>query len=140
MQVDYVRAYLPANENATRHNKDISATYTIGLNNCYNLGVSSPVIWNTNYKDEIIYPNPLATETKIEFSLATAEQISITIYNELGQLVKNLVTDNQINEGKFEVIWDGKNNSGDEVANGIYIYKITGEKGTLSTGKIIVKR
>lgn len=140
IQVDYVRAYLPANENATRHNKDVSATYTIGLSNCYTLSNNSPVIWNANYADEIVYPNPLKIESRIEFTLNTSENISIIVYNELGQLVKNLVSDAYVNEGKFQVIWDGKDNSGSEVSNGIYIYKIVGEKGTTATGKIVVKK
>ena len=140
IQVDYVRAYLPANENATRHNKDVSATYTIGLTNCYTLSANSPVIWNADYADEIVYPNPLTTASKIEFSLNTAEHISIIIYNELGKLVNILVSDTYVNEGKFQVIWDGKDNSGADVSNGIYIYKIIGENGAVSTGKIVVKK
>jgi predicted phosphodiesterase len=140
IQVDYVRAYLPANENSTRHNKDVSATYTIGLTNCYTLSSNSPVIWNANYADEIVYPNPLITESKIEFSLRTAEHISINIYNELGQLVKNLVSDTYVNDGKFQVIWDGNDNSGAKVANGTYIYKIIGENGDATAGKIVVQK
>ena len=69
LQVDYVRAYLPTQESATRHNKDISATYSIGLSNCYNLSSNSAVIWNSNYADEITYPNPFSKETTIAFNL-----------------------------------------------------------------------
>ena len=140
IQVDYVRAYLPADENATRHNKDVSATYTIGLTNCYTLSANSPVIWNANYLDEIVYPNPLITESKIEFSLSNPDHISISIYNVLGQLVKNLITDNFINEGKFQVNWDGKDNSGSDVSNGTYVYQISNDKGKINSGKIIVKK
>ena len=110
------------------------------MSNCYTLSSNSPVIWNANYEDEIVYPNPLTTASKIEFSLNTAEHISIIIYNELGQLVNNLVSDTYVNEGKFQVIWDGKDNSGADVSNGIYIYKIIGENGAVSTGKIVVKK
>jgi hypothetical protein len=46
------------------------------------------MIWNSNYKDEIIYPNTFSKETTIEFSLNTSEKVSVSIYNELGQLVK----------------------------------------------------
>jgi hypothetical protein len=140
IQVDYVRAYLPANENSTRHNKDVAATYSIGLSNCYTLSNVSPVIWNLNYANEIVYPNPFSEQTKIEFSLHTPQRITITIYNELGQMVKELVNGNYINQGRFQVTWDGKNNSGSDVANGMYLYKITSEKGEVASGKIVVKR
>ncbi len=140
LQVDYVRAFLPASENSTRHNKDISATYTIGLNNCYNLSTNSAVIWNSNYADEIAYPNPFSKETTIAFTLNTAQTISITIYNALGQIVKNLTTGNYVNEGKFQVVWDGTNNGGGEVSNGAYFYKISGENGEIKSGKLLLKR
>ena len=52
-QTEYVRTYLPASENATRHNKDVSSSYFIGTTNCYPLGSNSPMIWNSNYKDEL---------------------------------------------------------------------------------------
>ncbi len=140
IQVDYVRAYLPASENATRHNKDISASYTIGLNNCYSLGTHSAVIWNANYANEIVYPNPFSIQTKIEFDMPYPENVSISIYNELGQPVKNLVSDTYINEGKFQVVWDGTDNSEAPIADGVYIYKINSNKGEVKTGKIILKR
>lgn len=140
IQVDYVKAYLPANETPTRHNKDIAATYTIGLTNCYTLSTNEPVIWNSNYADEIVYPNPLVTESKIEFTLHTPEKINIAIYNELGQSVRELVTGYFVNDGKFQVSWDGKDQSGAEVANGVYLYKISGEQGEVTTGKILVQR
>jgi len=140
LQVDYVRAYLPSQESATRHNKDISATYTIGLSNCYNLSSNSAVIWNSNYADEITYPNPFSKETTIAFNLNKAQNITIIIYNELGQEVKNLIPNNFINEGKFQVVWDGTSNSGSEASNGTYIFKIEGENGEIKTGKILLKR
>jgi hypothetical protein len=141
IQVDYVRAYLPANENATRHNKDVSATYTIGLTNCYTLSSNPPIIWNSNYAEEIVYPNPFSKQTTIQFHLDTPSHISIEIYNELGQLVTHLISNNYIsNDGTYQVSWDGKNNSGDDVADGVYLYKLTNENGSVKTGKIILKR
>lgn len=87
-QTESVRTYLPASENATRHNKDVSSSYFIGTTNCYPLGSNSPMIWNSNYKDEIVYPNPFSKETTIEFSLNASEKVSVSIYNELGNSLK----------------------------------------------------
>ena len=140
VQTEYVRTYLPVSENATRHNKDVSSSYFIGSTNCYTLGSNSPMIWNSNYKDEIVYPNPFSKETTIEFSLNTSEKVSVSIYNELGQLVKSLLNENAMNSGKFQVIWDGMDNSGANASNGTYFYKITIESGAIKSGKIILKR
>ena len=140
VQVDYVRTYLASQENATRHNKDISASYFIGASNCYNLSTNPPMIWNANYNDEIVYPNPFSKETTIEFSLNETEKVSVSIYNELGQLVKNLLMGNSINPGKFQVIWDGTDNSGSDAANGNYFYSISTLNKIIKSGKIILKR
>jgi len=98
------------------------------------------MIWNSNYKDEIVYPNPFSKETTIEFSLNTSEKVSVSIYNELGQLVKSLLNENAMNSGKFQVVWDGMDNSGASASNGIYFYKITTESGAIKSGKLILKR
>jgi hypothetical protein len=140
--VEYVRAYLPANENATRHNKDVSASYFIdAVSNCYTLGTNNPtMIWNSNYADEIVYPNPFSKETKIEFEVLNSERIHIAIYNVNGQLIKDILNGDYLSNGKFQVMWDGTDNSGNAVADGVYVYKIFKEKGASQAGKIILKR
>lgn len=140
--VEYVRAYLPASENATRHNKDVSASYFIdATTNCYTLGTNNPpMIWNSNYADEIVYPNPFSKDTKIEFEVANSESIHIVLYNENGQLIKDLINGNYLANGKFQVLWDGTDNSGNSVADGVYFYKIIKQSGAPKAGKIILKR
>jgi hypothetical protein len=140
VQTEYVRTYLPASENATRHNKDVSASYFIGASNCYNLSTNPSMLWNANYYDEIVYPNPFSKETTIEFSLNEPEKVSISLYNELGQLIKTLVMGNSVNPGKFKVVWDGTDNSGSDAANGIYLFSITNQNKVLKSGKIVLKR
>ena len=68
------------------------------------------------------------------------EKVSVSIYNELGQLVKNLLMGNSINPGKFQVIWDGNDNSGAAASDGVYIYKITKDNNKTTSGKLILKR
>jgi hypothetical protein len=139
--VEYVRAYLPANENATRHNKDVSSSYFIGTENCYTLGTSTPaMIWNADYADEIVYPNPFSKETKIEFEVEDSENIVLSVYNQNGQLVKNLIHGNYLANGRFQVIWDGTDNAGGDVADGIYVYQIEKGNGKVQGGKLILKR
>lgn len=139
VRVDYVRAYLPKNETTTRHNKDVSATYFIGKINCYDsLSTGVPLIWNSNYADELVYPNPFSTETKIEFSLNKPEKIDLSIYNEKGQLVRKLIAGSLVPNGNYQVIWDGKNFDGTEQANGNYYYYIKGESNSYNSGKIIL--
>ena len=141
IKVDYVRVYLPQFENDTRHNKDVSATYFIGATNCYDsLFTNTPVLWNSAYADELIYPNPFAQETKMEFSLSRPERLYLSVFDAQGQLVRRLIAGNMVPEGTFQVVWDGKNATGKMLPNGVYWYAIQGETGRRKTGKIVLLR
>jgi flagellar hook assembly protein FlgD len=59
----------------------------------------------------------------IEYALPKESQVSITVYNILGQRVK-VLKDEFEKEGYKRVIWDGTDDTGSEVASGIYFYRI----------------
>ncbi|MEI6880183.1 MAG: metallophosphoesterase [Bacteroidota bacterium] len=140
-KVDYVRAYLPKNENGSRKNKDVAATYYIATKNCYDsLIASSPVIWNSNYVDELIYPNPFAEETKIELNLLSSDILRLHIYNQNGQMVRKLLNNYKIQQGKFQIIWDGKDDIGNMLNSGVYYYELLGENGLKVSHKILLNR
>ncbi len=69
------------------------------------------------------YPNPFNPETQISFDLPVNSDVSLVVYNTLGQVVKTLVSGNR-NAGAYTVTWNGTNDHGVQVANGIYIYMI----------------
>jgi hypothetical protein len=69
------------------------------------------------------YPNPFNPETRIEFSLPHTGQVTIEIYNILGQKVKTLVNE-RLSAGKKTVTWDGTDDSGALVSSGVYLYRI----------------
>lgn len=140
VKTEYVRAYLPQNETPTRHNGDVSATYFIGPINCYDsLATGIPILWNANYSDELIYPNPSAGDVKIEFSLAQAERIDLSIFDANGRLIRRLLAGDLIPAGKFQLVWDGRDGAGNPPANGAYFWRINGEKGSLASGKLILQ-
>ncbi len=69
------------------------------------------------------FPNPFNPIITIEYLLPENGNTSILIYNNLGQMVRELVRDYQ-NAGKHQIVWDARNEAGEEVANGIYLYQI----------------
>ena len=88
------------------------------------------------------FPNPFNPETKIQFDIpgtrTTKANTRLAIYNASGQLVRVLV-DEMRAPGSYEVQWDGRDNLGQFVASGIYIYKlISGD--FVSTKKMILLR
>jgi hypothetical protein len=69
------------------------------------------------------HPNPFNQTTKIEFSLANSGFVSLSIYDPLGRKVRTLASE-RLASGYKSVLWDGKNDSGEDVASGIYFYRI----------------
>jgi len=69
------------------------------------------------------YPNPFNPETQIRYTLPQGTRVKLVIYNVLGRKVKILVDEYQT-AGCKTAQWDGKDDSGDEVASGIYFYRL----------------
>jgi len=69
------------------------------------------------------YPNPFNPETNIAFDIPTRTNVTIVIYNTLGQKVRTLIQDVR-EPGSYKVVWDGRNDAGIQVASGVYIYMI----------------
>lgn len=69
------------------------------------------------------YPNPFNPSTTIRFALPTQQRVKLSIFNLLGQEVRSLV-DGIFAEGRQEVSWDGRDNSGALLSSGTYFYRI----------------
>ncbi|MBI5805169.1 choice-of-anchor J domain-containing protein [candidate division TA06 bacterium] len=69
------------------------------------------------------YPNPSRDNSTIKFALPQAGQVKIEVYNIAGQRVKTLVNGN-MGAGYHQVTWNGRNEAGQKVANGVYMYRM----------------
>ena len=74
------------------------------------------------------YPNPFNPETWIPYQLAVDAEISIRIYNTEGKIVRTLFSGHQtsgyyLNRSRA-AYWDGRNQLGEQVASGVYIYEL----------------
>ena len=78
----------------------------------------------TTYDLSQNYPNPSNPSTVIEYALPNEGNVTIEIYNSIGQKVRTLVNEFQ-NAGYKSVMWNGKNDAGESVASGSYIYSLT---------------
>lgn len=67
------------------------------------------------------YPNPFNSETRIRFRMSEAGSAQLTIFNTLGQQVKQLFAQ-EWSPGEHEVRWDGTDAFDLPVASGLYIY------------------
>jgi hypothetical protein len=80
------------------------------------------------------YPNPFNPTTTIRFSLKEAGFVSLSIYNLQGQEVRNLLAAD-MNAGRHEMTWDGKDNRGRPAPSGMYFYRL-GVNGFVQTKKM----
>ena len=69
------------------------------------------------------YPNPFNGRTTIRFAVATRTPVDLSIYNLNGQKVATLV-EGVRKAGEYTVDWDGMDRAGNELAAGIYLYRI----------------
>jgi hypothetical protein len=84
------------------------------------------------------YPNPFNASTRIRFSLPYRTEFSFAVYNLLGQVVR---TWEQMSQpaGTFELDWDGANDRGNNVASGVYFYRLSTPRFTLIKKMVLLK-
>jgi hypothetical protein len=68
-------------------------------------------------------PNPAAGGTEIRFEVARTSDVSIKVFNAMGQLVQTL-ENSRLEPGRYSVHWDGTNTVGEKVSSGVYFYKM----------------
>jgi hypothetical protein len=80
-------------------------------------------------------PNPFRTDTTLKVNLPENSSLSMKIYNVRGELVKSFKQEDK-SAGIHNLIWDGKNNQGNEIASGVYYYVCATDRHNL-TGKLV---
>lgn len=69
------------------------------------------------------YPNPFNPTTTIRYDLPEASYVSLMIYDILGREVRTLL-DSRVVAGFKSVVWNGRDDTGNSVSTGIYIYAL----------------
>ena len=84
------------------------------------------------------FPNPFNPETVIAYQIPESGDVSLIIYNVLGQKVRSLVSAYQV-AGAYQVRWDGRNNNGQTVASGRYVYYLKTVQGEITGRMVLLK-
>jgi len=84
------------------------------------------------------YPNPFNPETNIYFTLPERTQVTLIIYNILGERVKTLVN-RDMEAGIHTIRWNGTDESGNPKASGIYFYKLSAGDFTATRKMVLIK-
>lgn len=72
------------------------------------------------------YPNPFNPVTEIRFDLPDVSNVTLTVYNLMGQKIHTLVS-GELEAGFHSIIWNGTNAMGNPVSSGMYFYMIDAE-------------
>ena len=88
----------------------------------------------SEYKLYQNYPNPFNPSTLIRFSVPEASEVTINIFNILGQKVRTLLNNRQYETGNYEIEFNGK-----EFASGVYIVSMETTKFRMQKKMILIK-
>ncbi|NNE08319.1 MAG: T9SS type A sorting domain-containing protein [Gemmatimonadetes bacterium] len=85
-----------------------------------------------------VVPNPFVNATTINFALPTAAEVTLSIYSITGREIRTLIS-GSVSAGARSVVWDGRDDSGSDVAPGVYFYRLTGS-GFNDVGRMAILR
>lgn len=102
------------------------------------IGENDPGAQPENFSLGQNYPNPFNPSTRITFSLTESANINLEIYNILGQQIRALISGN-LTAGEHAVTWDGRDDRGESVSAGMYIYTLQNEGQRFSRKMLLLK-
>ena len=89
------------------------------------------------------YPNPFNPETWIPYRLAMAADVTLTIYDSSGGIVRTLDIGHRVaavyESREKAIYWDGNNKFGERVASGVYFYHLTAGDFSATRKMLILK-
>jgi hypothetical protein len=87
------------------------------------------------------YPNPFNPETTISYDLPEMAHVRLVVHDLSGQAIRTLVHDAHHQPGRYAIVWDGRDDEGQEVASGIYFYRLEAvDRGFMETRRMLLIR
>ncbi|MGB9561277.1 MAG: FlgD immunoglobulin-like domain containing protein, partial [bacterium] len=126
--------FLVDNLTGTRKNMRTDTTYTFTITAtgrreftvevmASTVGADEPQTLPKEFELSQNYPNPFNAATMIKFALPKDTKVELNIYNVLGENVRTLLMAEK-KAGYYEIIWDGRNDSGIELPSGVYFLRM----------------
>lgn len=84
------------------------------------------------------YPNPFNPRTVVDYTVPKRSQVTIEIYNIIGQKVMTLV-DAEQSAGEYQVTWNGNDATGQKVSSGMYLYRFKAGEYTETKKMLLLK-
>lgn len=87
---------------------------------------------------DLVRPNPFNAETMVSYEVSRQMHVRLGVYDQMGRCIRMLV-DGVVDEGAYEVEWDGKNAQGRRMPSGSYAMLLKTEEGVSSVKVVMVK-
>lgn len=118
VKIDYIRTYLPSEENSTRKNGEVAYSYTLktsitSVGQTESLPVAPDLEQNS--------PNPFKEKTTINYQIPKAGRVELNVFNMMGQKVTQLVNQTQV-AGTYSVVFNPQLTN---AYRGVYFCKLT---------------
>jgi LysM repeat protein len=84
------------------------------------------------------YPNPFNPSTNFRFDIPENSSVKLVVYNILGQEVAR-VLDTKLKAGEYAISWNGLDNNGNQIASGVYFFKLETEKHSAVKKLVMMK-
>ena len=86
------------------------------------------------------YPNPFNPNTTIEYNVENSGHVSLKIYDIMGRSVRTLVNEyKESGRPDYKVVWDGRNDNGQQVSAGLYLYTLSSNGMTDHAKMVLMK-
>jgi len=85
------------------------------------------------------YPNPFNPLTSVRYTVPRAGTVGLRVYDASGRLVRTLVETASHDAGRHSASWDGRDESGVEVATGVYFARLTVDSQSVSSKMVLLK-
>ena len=102
------------------------------------LGTEFPKIQPERFSLNQNYPNPFNPVTTVSYILAEPEFVNLSVYDVNGNFIKNLISAKR-GSGENIVNWNGKNDANENVAGGVYFYRIDTDSYSSTKKMILLK-
>jgi hypothetical protein len=129
-RIDYVRSYLPADENATHVNCEVPYSYKVFPRVT---GIAELPARPGTFALDQNYPNPFNPTTTIRYSVPVPGPVSLVIYDLIGREIARPV-DGFLDAGPHAAVWDASGK-----ASGVYTYRLTAPGGSIARMALLVK-
>ena len=84
------------------------------------------------------YPNPFNPTTTISFKIPKNSKVLLEIFDIFGKRIKTLLN-SELNAGKYSFEWNGTDENGNQVASGIYFYRLIAGKNSITKKMTLIR-